>query len=93
MKLVTRSAVGRLLETSAGFIGFYLVALTFFPAENEIDSMILVIPFFLAACATAIIGGWLGGRLCDPYARACRRRQPKQERVPADERRHAAETK
>ncbi len=39
MKIVTRSAVGRLPGTSAGFIGFYLIARTFFPAENEIDSM------------------------------------------------------
>ncbi|TWU33857.1 hypothetical protein [Novipirellula artificiosorum] len=65
MKIVTWAAAGRLLGTPAGFIGFYLVAYTFFPPENEVDSMMLVIPFLLSACVTAMIGGWLGGRLLD----------------------------
>ncbi len=67
MKIATWAAAGRLLGTLVGFIGFYLVASTIFPPENEVDSMILVIPFFLSACATAMIGGWLGGRLLDRF--------------------------
>ena len=67
MKIVTWAAAGRLLGTLAGFIGFYLVAITFFPPENEVDSMMLVIPFFLSACVSAMIGGWFGGRLFDRF--------------------------
>ena len=90
MKILTWSAAGRLLGFVAGFIGFYLVASTFFPPENEIDSMALVVPFFLSACAAALIGGWLGGRLFDQFGRACRKRQQHEAAAPADEQRHAA---
>ena len=92
MKIITWSAVGRLLGVPAGFIGFYLVASTFFPPENEIDSMMLVIPFFLSACVTAIVGGWFGGSLFDQFGRACRRRRQQQAAAQADEQRHPAET-
>ena len=75
MKILTWPAVGRLLGVPSGFIGFYLVVETFFPAENEIDSMMLFIPFFLSACVTGIIGGWLGGRLFGQFRRVFRPRQ------------------
>ena len=91
MKIITWSAVGRLLGFFAGFIGFYLVAFTFFPPESEVDSMALVIPFLLGACVAAIISGWLGGDLFDQFGRACRRRQQRQAMVQADKQRHAAE--
>ena len=93
MKIVTWPAAGRLLGLAAGFIGFYLVAFTFIPPENEIDSMMLVIPFFLCACVTAIIGGWLGGRLFDQFGRAYRKRQQNEAAAPTHEQRDAAETK
>ena len=35
MKILTWSAVGRLLGVPSGFIGFYLVANTFFPAGER----------------------------------------------------------
>ena len=85
MKILTWSAVGRLQGVPSGFIGFYLVAETFFPAENEIDSMALAIPFFLSACVTGIIGGWLGGRLFDQFGRACWRRHQSQAATQAEE--------
>jgi ABC-type Na+ efflux pump permease subunit len=75
VKILTWSAAGRLFGFVAGFIGFYLVASTFFPPENEIDSIALVIPFFLSACAAALIGGWLGSDLLGQFGRAWRRRQ------------------
>jgi hypothetical protein len=93
MKILTWSAAGRLLGFFAGFIGFYFVALTFFPPENEIDSMALVIPFFLSACVAAIIGGWIGGDLFDQFGRACRRWQQRQAAAQADDQTHSAETK
>ena len=74
MKLVTWGAAGRLLGIPAGFIGFYIVAVTLFPPENEVDSMILAIPFLLGACVTALISAWLGGRLFDRFGHAIRRR-------------------
>lgn len=92
MKILTWSAVGRLLGVPTGFIGFYLVALTFFPPETEVDSMALVIPFFLSACVAAIIGGWLGGDLFGQFGRACRRRRQRQAAAQAREQRHVAET-
>ena len=85
MKILTWSAVGRLLGVPSGFMGFYLVAFTFFPPESEIDSMALMIPFFLSACVFAIIGGWLGGDLFDQFGRACRRRQQRQAATQAEE--------
>ena len=85
MKIVTWRAAGRSLGLPAGFIGFYLVATTFFPPENEIDSMMLVIPFFLSACVTAMLGAWIGGRLFDQFGRAFRRRQLNQAAAPTDE--------
>ena len=85
MKILTWSAAGRLLGFFAGFIGFYLVAFTFFPPESEVDSMALVIPFLLSACVAAIIGGWLGGDLFDQFGRACRRRQQRQAATHAEE--------
>ena len=75
MKILTWTALGRLLGAPSGFIGFYLVAETLFPVENEIDSMMLHVPFLLSACVTAIIGGWLGGRLFNQFGRAFRPRQ------------------
>jgi hypothetical protein len=75
VKILTWSAAGRLFGFAAGFIGFYLVASTFFPPENEIDSMALVIPFFLSACTAALIGGWLGGDLFGQFERVWRRRR------------------
>lgn len=63
MKLITWTAAGRLLGIPFGFIGFYLIASTFFPSENEVDSIMLVIPFFLTACVSSLISGWLGGHL------------------------------
>ena len=85
MKVLTWSAVGRLLGVTSGFIGFYFIAATFFPPENEIDSMALAIPFFLSACAAGIIGGWLGGRLFNQFGRASWRRHQKQAAGQADE--------
>ena len=93
MKIVTWAAAGRLLGIPAGFIGFYLVAITFFPPENEVDSMMLVIPFFLSACVTAMIGGWLGGRLFDRLGHAIRRRRQNIAAAPTQEERHGVDTK
>lgn len=76
MKIFTWAAAGRSLGLPAGFIGFYLVAFTFFPPENEIDSMMLVIPFFLSASVTALICRWLGGHLFDRIGRAVRQTRP-----------------
>ena len=91
MKIITWAAAGRLLGTPAGFIGFYLVAITFFPPENEVEGMMLLIPFFLSACVTAMIGGWLGGRLFDRFGHATRRRPQNEVVAPTHEERHGAD--
>ena len=92
MRILTWSACGRLLGMAVGFLGFYFVALRLFPPKNEIDSMILVIPFFLSACVVAIIGGWLGGGLLDRYGCARQRRQQNRNLTPVDKPPHAAKS-
>lgn len=63
MKIFDWTAAGRLLGLFVGFFGFYFLAVTCFPPENEVDSMMRVVPFFVSACVSAITTAWVLGRL------------------------------
>lgn len=76
MKILTWPAAGRLLGSLSGFFGFYVTTLVAFPPGNEVDSMMLVLPFFLGACVMAILGGWIGGRLFGQIGCIRQRRRP-----------------